>query len=203
MKRMVFAATLSLALLSFAVSVSANHLSCGVNGDSLTTTYDGNNSANNPNLTANTDSARGEGGNDTLNGEGSKDYLCGNLDNDTIHGDGGGDRINGGENIDEVHGDDGNDWIRAGDEADTARGEADADAIIAGDRGRDSLYGGGANDDLYPGLPGTDGGRDFVSGDGGASDDVFICQGTTVNLDPSTENPNLIIPGSALDAEYC
>ena len=110
--------------------------------------------------------ARGEAGNDDLNGGSAGDQLYGGDGNDTLRGFGGSDGLHGNAGDDTILGGDGNDFLYGFTGADSLYGEAGNDVII-GDAGDDVIYAGDGDDDVY----GNDG-NDFIKGEAG-SDDLF------------------------------
>lgn len=124
--------------------------------------------------------ARGEAGNDTLNGgpnrdkiEGGtgNDYINGLGDVDTLYGQAGDDTMLGGTGRDTMFGGSGNDDMRGEGANDILRGEAGED-ILKGGNGADVIDGGDGNDLLF------DLGDGFVdSFMAGAGHDVILASG--------------------------
>ncbi|MCO4784063.1 MAG: hypothetical protein KC646_17170 [Candidatus Cloacimonetes bacterium] len=69
-------------------------------------------------------------GNDTVNGDGSDNYLYGHSGDDTVNGSGGNDHLFGGSGVDILNGGAGNDKLDGGDGADTINGDAGTDQIV-------------------------------------------------------------------------
>jgi hypothetical protein len=140
----------------------------------------------------------GGGGDDTLFGEGSFDFLVGGDGNDALHGGGDGDIVFGGAGSDELFGGDGNDHLESEEGNDTFRGGSGGDKIFGGD-GSDRLLGEEGNDELYGeghadvllGQEGDDqlfGGADNDAVFGGLGQDVTD-GGTGLNTVVADANP--------------
>jgi Ca2+-binding RTX toxin-like protein len=122
---------------------------------------------NNTDITA---VARGDAGNDRLQGGSAGDRLAGDDGADWIRGGGGNDVIQGGRGNDDLGGDDGNDKL-SGEAGDDRLSGGSGDDRLSGGSGRDDLFGDDGNDVLAGGL-GDDNlhggaGDDRLSGDDG------------------------------------
>ena len=140
----------------------------------------------NANLSANTVSADGDGGVDTLisieniDGSNQDDELIGDGNVNTLTGRIGDDVLSGAAGNDELRGGSGNDLVFGGDDDDLVIGGNGDDTLFGGD-GNDTVQGGADDDLLSGGL-----GDDDINGIGGGNDTVTFetaANGVTVDLD--------------------
>lgn len=135
--------------------------------------------------------ARGDEGDDTVNGGNGFDDINGNMGNDKLYGGAGGDWVVGGKDQDLVEGQDGDDVLNGNLGNDTCNGGAGADWVRGG-QGDDVLNGGAGNDWMS-----GDRGSDTITGGAGADTfyyfqgagpdrivDFSSTQGDRIQLDP-------------------
>jgi len=126
------------------------------------------------------------GGNDTITGDESADWLFGGNGNDTINGGDGADYIEGNAGVDAVHGDDNADHILGGSSSDTSPGGGSAQSYTLACDDGDNLYG--------------DAGDDVMLGDNG----LIAADGTTTMSvsDPGTFGDDVMRGSSGQDQMY-
>ena len=130
------------------------------------------------------------GGNDTLRGGSGNDYILGQVGDDVIDGDSGNDYLFGQLGVDDMDGGDGDDAMFGGSGNDTLDGE-DGNDWIYGNNDNDTLNGGAGNDII-------DGGYGIDVLNGGADNDELSGGNGTDTINGSTGN-DFIEGGAGVD----
>lgn len=128
----------------------------------------------------------GQGGDETITGSDSGDFIYGLAGNDILSGGLGGDRLFGGDDNDTLNGDDGTDYLYGEAGVDTINGGTGNDLIYGGE-GADILNGGDGQDNFY--VSGSEGIGDQFNGGSGTDDELIL--ETDIFLDNTTTFTNM------------